>query len=529
MRVMVKETPRPRGRVGAALALLLLCAAAVAVPPVRGEAPSPAEAGDSHERRPGGLKYNKYGLIDTTPDVVPLRYLPKDEKGFVDWAAAVEKGLIAPRDTLPGREAEADADAGKKYTDKVLIKSTKAFMPDVIFPHRPHVYWLKCGNCHPKIFAMEAGGTVDMSMARISKGEFCGRCHGKVAFPLRNCFKCHSAPRHLATIPSEMAIAEKKRKKAAAEKKAETGKKKPEAPAAESAAAIKKSEPGGLKYNKYGLIDTTPEVIPLQHLPKDRYGFVDWTKAVVEGLIAPRDALPGAPPPPRPSADELFSDDILIKSTQPFMADVIFPHRVHNYWLKCDNCHPKIFAKRAGGSGMSMARITKGEFCGRCHGKVAFPLRSCFKCHSVPTDKPAEQTPVVIPLKMLPKDRYDFVDWSKAAFEGKIRPKDAIGESMGKEVDVDELFNVDVVYKFESKLVPDVVFPHRPHVYWLNCDSCHPAIFEKKAGAARMNMVELRRGNYCGRCHGKVSFPLSNCSRCHLGSPEKRARPIKKQ
>ncbi|MBI5235080.1 MAG: hypothetical protein HY886_02395, partial [Deltaproteobacteria bacterium] len=27
------------------------------------------------------------------------------------------------------------------------------------------------------------------------RGQYCGRCHDKVAFPLRNCFKCHSAPR----------------------------------------------------------------------------------------------------------------------------------------------------------------------------------------------------------------------------------------------------------------------------------------------------------------------------------------------
>ncbi len=134
-----------------------------------------------------------------------------------------------------------------------------------------------------------------------------------------------------------------------------------------------------VKLNKWGIMDPTPQVKPLEYLPKDKYGFVDWAKALKEGLIKPRDAFPGSPAPPPPA----FNDDVLIKAKLKFMPDVIFPHSVHNQWLGCAPCHPKIFRKKAGASGISMLAIWKGRYCARCHDRVAFPIRNCFKCHSV--------------------------------------------------------------------------------------------------------------------------------------------------
>ncbi len=139
-----------------------------------------------------------------------------------------------------------------------------------------------------------------------------------------------------------------------------------------------KRTPGGLKLNKYGLIDPSPDVISLKHLPKDKYGFVDWAKAIRDGIIAPKGALPGG----REKEPE-FNGDIIIKSKMDFMPDVLFPHSVHNQWLNCNPCHPKMFEKKAGATPISMIAIWKGRYCGRCHDKVAFPIRNCFKCHSV--------------------------------------------------------------------------------------------------------------------------------------------------
>lgn len=143
-------------------------------------------------------------------------------------------------------------------------------------------------------------------------------------------------------------------------------------------------KPGEFKRNKYGIVDPSPDVVSLQQLPVDTYGFVDWTRAVKESIIAPRESISGKPPVLGPEDREKFSGDVLIKSKMKFMPDVIFPHSAHTEWLKCSTCHPRIFKKKAGATPITMAGIWKGQFCGRCHDKVAFPTRNCFKCHSVP-------------------------------------------------------------------------------------------------------------------------------------------------
>lgn len=139
---------------------------------------------------------------------------------------------------------------------------------------------------------------------------------------------------------------------------------------------------GDYKLNKYGMIDPAPDVISLQFLPKDKYGFVDWVAAIKKKIIAPRDSI-DAPMGKVNEADASFDKDVLIKAKLDFMPDVIFPHSAHNVWLKCSVCHPKIFKMKAGDNDISMVAIWQGKFCGRCHDKVAFPIRNCFKCHSV--------------------------------------------------------------------------------------------------------------------------------------------------
>ena len=142
-------------------------------------------------------------------------------------------------------------------------------------------------------------------------------------------------------------------------------------------------KPGEFKRNKYGVIDPSPDVISLQHLPTDSYGFVDWAKAISDGLITPQESINGAAPKLKPEDRERFDGDVVLKSKMAFMPDVLFPHAAHTEWLKCSTCHPKIFRKKAGATPVSMDGIWKGRFCGVCHDKVAFPTRNCFKCHSV--------------------------------------------------------------------------------------------------------------------------------------------------
>jgi len=43
-----------------------------------------------------------------------------------------------------------------------------------------------------------AKGQNNMTMSAIVEGKFCGRCHGKVAFPLADCNRCHTQPKKAA-------------------------------------------------------------------------------------------------------------------------------------------------------------------------------------------------------------------------------------------------------------------------------------------------------------------------------------------
>ncbi len=118
--------------------------------------------------------------------------------------------------------------------------------------------------------------------------------------------------------------------------------------------------------------------LPLQLLPKDNAGNVDWVAALQQGLIKPRDSLnPSEPPTPVIDLDIYFK----VKGDLP---DVVYPHYPHTQWLACNNCHPKIFIMQAGANKITMKKIEEGQFCGRCHGKVAFPLSNCPRCHSKP-------------------------------------------------------------------------------------------------------------------------------------------------
>lgn len=119
---------------------------------------------------------------------LPFYFLPQNERGDVDWVAAIELGVITPMD---------DLDPTKNILppmDFDVIFKVKGDLPDVVYPHYPHTLWLDCKNCHPSIFVMRAGVN-KVTMDAIAKGEFCGRCHGKVAFSLSDCNRCHSKPK----------------------------------------------------------------------------------------------------------------------------------------------------------------------------------------------------------------------------------------------------------------------------------------------------------------------------------------------
>jgi c(7)-type cytochrome triheme protein len=122
-----------------------------------------------------------------------------------------------------------------------------------------------------------------------------------------------------------------------------------------------------------------PQALNAAGLPKDRYGLIDWARIVRENLIKPKPSLD-------PDAGEMppLKMDVLIEAKGDYVDNVIYPHEMHTYWLKCEVCHPKIFIPARGQNNMTMIGIVEGKWCGRCHNKIAFPLTDCTRCHTSP-------------------------------------------------------------------------------------------------------------------------------------------------
>ncbi|MCB1744360.1 MAG: c-type cytochrome [Gammaproteobacteria bacterium] len=112
-------------------------------------------------------------------------------------------------------------------------------------------------------------------------------------------------------------------------------------------------------------------------LPKSTSGNrVDWVQSLDKGAIAPRFDRQD------PNAAPVIMDLNIVREVKGSMPDVVYPHKQHTEWLDCSNCHPAIFVPQKGANAMSMAGILLGKQCGVCHGKVAFPVSECRRCHS---------------------------------------------------------------------------------------------------------------------------------------------------
>jgi c(7)-type cytochrome triheme protein len=184
-------------------------------------------------------------------------------------------------------------------------------------------------------------------------------------------------------------------------------------------------------------------------------GNPDWDAAVRDGLLDPLPSIdPGVPGEPPLLLDVLFNPNLS-------GLEVVFSHETHTYWLTCDGCHPSITVMQAGANPITMEKIFDGEYCGRCHGTVAFAVESdCSRCHD------------------------------RVAIDG-IRP---------------------------ANYQPAVVFRHWKHRMHFRCSACHPGIFEMRAGANEITMDALLTGESCGRCHdGLRAFGVAfeTCTDCH--------------
>ena len=123
--------------------------------------------------------------------------LPRRKTGNrVDWVAALNSKKISPRWDRTDEQAE------KLVMDMDIVRVVNGSMPDVVFPHKQHTEWLACSNCHPAIFVPQKGANL-INMRLILKGEKCGVCHGKVAFPPSECSLCHSQKKSSLKVTTE--------------------------------------------------------------------------------------------------------------------------------------------------------------------------------------------------------------------------------------------------------------------------------------------------------------------------------------
>jgi len=119
--------------------------------------------------------------------------LPKSNSGnYVNWNQALTDGAISPWYSV------SNPNAAPIVLDMNIVREVKGSMPNVVYPHKQHTEWLDCANCHPAIFIPMKGAN-QISMASILLGEKCGVCHGKIAFPVSECRRCHSQPKEAAT------------------------------------------------------------------------------------------------------------------------------------------------------------------------------------------------------------------------------------------------------------------------------------------------------------------------------------------
>ncbi len=251
--------------------------------------------------------------------------------------------------------------------------------------------------------------------------------------------------------------------------------------------------------------------------------------------------------------------DIILNRTADAMReaevdDVVFPHWFHRIRFRCSVCHENIFKIKAGSNEISMSTITEDkQACGVCHdGLVAWEPLECERCHaleegwssgaiqhSIREDekknillgivgtvaKPYSKFmeigtgwhPLALAKSGLPLDKYGLVNWADAVRKKIVNPL----WSLNPEDDISEheLRDTNILFTAKGDSMPDVIFPHDIHSYWLECKICHGTqdgpMFIKELGANNVTMMEIGQGKWCARCHDKIAFPISDCNRCH--------------
>lgn len=217
------------------------------------------------------------------------------------------------------------------------------------------------------------------------------------------------------------------------------------------------------------------------------------------------------------------------------LAPVVYPHWYHRLFYECKACHQDIIQTKRGTNSITHARMDEGKVCGACHnGKTAFSSTGdCKRCHvaglpeaeklvdikkvDMKAVKEAADrigsvfNPEALPNKTIPLDRFGNIDWTLMREKKAFVPLKSAIDAPPK----DEIRENTILFEPTMTYITKVVFDHKTHSSQIKCAVCHPSIFKEELGANPVTMIEMSKGNFCGYCHGKVSFKFADCNRCH--------------
>ncbi len=303
-----------------------------------------------------GTEFNqRMALLDIASAMASMHKHWNFDEGLIKEVEAVQKAEIKKEEE---RVAELTKwDSYEKFLGNFVMRGKmkeaedKGY-PPVIYPHWLHRLYYDCKACHQDIFIMKRGEN-RIDHAAMRTGFMCGTCHnGVTAFSTEErCENCHSAGLKTAEHLKDAKGLDLDKVKKTAQRL-------------------------GAGWNSDNL--------PPGRLPLDRFGSIDWVYLKSVGIHNPIKSL-------KPDArDERRDNTILFESAMGGITPVPFSHKTHSTRLKCSSCHAGIFKDELGGQKVTMRAMAEDKFCGYCHGKVAFKLAECIKCHSGPDGKIGE-------------------------------------------------------------------------------------------------------------------------------------------
>lgn len=238
---------------------------------------------------------------------------------------------------------------------------------------------------------------------------------------------------------------------------------------------------------------------------------------VPTGLLAQRNVwwdFPAALPP-----DEYGNILISRTSEKGGVKPATFSHWLHRRRHTCRVCHFELeFNMKVNTTEITEAANRAGQYCGAsgCHdGRAAFGHQDkadCEKCHNNNRGYGKEQFQEL--TKALPRTSLgNEINWSRAIARKMIEP---LYELSIKPSDVTYDKRLELAANWA--MIPPAIFSHKTHIKWLDCNNCHPDIFNiKKKGTIHFTMARNLKGEFCGVCHLTVAFPMNDCKACHPG------------